>query len=424
MTVINSWNLTSGAKLVVEEIPYVKSAAVGIYIRLGSRCETAKISGASHFIEHMLFKGTDTRTARDIADSFESMGGQLNAATSKENTVLYARILDENLYSAMDILFDMLFHSAFTPHDFETEKGVIIEEINMYEDTPDDLVHDIFSQNMWKQSPMGPPILGTLESITNSQRDDLFAFYKQCYVPSNIVVSVAGNVEAQKVRDAVEAHLEQARPGEVRFTLEVPEISVPFVKLVPKETEQVQLCMGVPGITYNDDRRYALNIMNSILGGGVSSRLFQSIREELGLAYSIYSYPNNYSDTGSYVIYAGTGPSRTGQFFEVLHEQLKEIVENGISADELARTRQQIKSSLYLGMESVMNHMTRLGKSLLMYDKIVPLEDVMEKIMSVEKHMVENLAVQLLQPSLVSLAAIGSPEALKNVEEEFRKYWE
>lgn len=420
---INSWNLASGAKLVVEEIPYVKSAAVGIYIRLGSRYETARFSGASHFIEHMLFKGTDTRTARDIADSFESMGGQLNAATSKENTVLYARVLDENLYAAMDILFDMLFRSAFTPQDFETEKGVIIEEINMYEDTPDDLVHDVFSQNIWKNSPMGPPILGTLETITNSERNDLFDFYKKFYVPSNIVISVAGNVESGKVRDAIEAHLEQAQPGSVGIELETPELSVPFVKLVPKETEQVQLCLGVPGITYNDCRRYALNIMNSILGGGVSSRLFQSIREELGLAYSIYSYPNNYSDTGSYVIYAGTGPSRTGQFFEVLHGQLAGLVENGISEEELTRTRQQIKSSLYLGMESVMNRMTRLGKSILMYDKIVPLEEVIGKIMSVEKNMVESLAAELLQPSRISLSAIGSPEALKNVNDEFRRYW-
>jgi len=423
MRVINSWNLASGAKLVVEEIPYVKSAAIGIYIRLGSRYETMKLSGASHFIEHMLFKGTADRTAKDIADSFESMGGQLNAATSKENTVLYARVLDENLYSAMDILFDMLFHSALTPQDFSTEKGVIIEEINMYEDTPDDLVHDIFAQNIWKHSPMGPPILGTLETITNSERDELFAFYKSFYVPSNIVISVAGNVDATKVRDAVEAHLEKAQPGSVSIDLEVPELAVPFVKLVPKETEQVQICLGVPGITYHDDRRYALNIMNSILGGGVSSRLFQSIREEMGLAYSIYSYPNNYSDTGSYVIYAGTGPSRIGQFFEVLQGQLAGLVENGISEEELTRTRQQIKSSLYLGMESVMNRMTRLGKSLLMYDKIIPLDDVIDKILSIEKNMIDSLATEILQPAKISLSAIGSPEALKTVDEEFKRYW-
>jgi predicted Zn-dependent peptidase len=423
MIVITSWNLAGGARLVVEEIPYVKSAAVGIYIHLGSRNETENISGASHFIEHMLFKGTPTRSARDIADSFEGMGGQLNAATAKENTVLYARILDENLYTAMDILFDMAFHSAFAPRDFETEKGVIIEEINMYEDTPDDLVHDIFSQHMWKESSMGPPILGTFASITNSRRDDLYNFYQQCYVPSNVVISVAGNVEAEKVKAAIEEHLARAQAGSVSLTTDMPEIAAPFVKLVPKETEQVQICLGVPGITYNDERRYALNIMNSILGGGVSSRLFQSIREELGLAYSIYSYPNNYSDTGSYVIYAGTGPARTGQCLEVLNQQLNEIVEKGISQEELTRTQQQIKSSLYLGMESVMNRMTRLGKSLLMYDKITPLEEVMDKIMRVEKNAVENLAAELLQPSLVSLAAIGSPEALKSVEEEFRRYW-
>lgn len=420
---INSWNLKSGAKLVVEEIPYVKSAAIGIYIHVGSRHEADTISGASHFIEHMLFKGTATRTARDIADSFEGMGGQLNAFTAKENTCLYARILDENFYTALEILLDMIFHSAFTPRDFETEKGVIIEEINMYEDTPDDLIHDLFSQGMWQQGSMGSAILGTLDSITNSERDDIYAFYKRCYVPSNIVISVAGNVEQEKVKAAVEAYLEQEPGGIVKLPAEPSQISAPFLKLVPKDAEQVQLCLGVPGITYNDERRFTLNIMNSILGGGVSSRLFQAIREELGLAYSIYSYPSTYSDTGSYVIYAGTGPSKVGQFFEVLHQELEEIAEEGISDDELTRTRQQIKSSLYLGLESVMNRMTRLGKSLLMYDRVVPLEEVMDKIMSVDQAMVGNLAAQLLQPSMVSLAAIGSAEALKCVEEEFRKYW-
>lgn len=382
------------------------------------------MAGASHFIEHMLFKGTEKRTAREIADSFEGMGGQLNAFTSKEHTCLYARILDENLYTALDILFDMLFHSSFAPRDFETEKGVIIEEINMYEDTPDDLVHDIFSQQLWSGSRMGSPILGTLDTVSAFARQELFSFYNKAYVPANMVISVAGNINNEKLYETVDSYLEQENTSpQFELHREQTEITGPFLHLLPKETEQVQICLGVPGIDYNDKRRYAQNIMNSILGGGVSSRLFQSVREELGLAYSIYSYPSTYSDSGSYVIYAGTGPARIPQLMEVLHKELTGFAENGISADELSRTRQQLKSSLYLGMESVMNRMTRLGKSLLMYDRIIPLEEVMDNFLRVKEEAVGDLARSLLLPGQFSLAAIGSDEALMSVENEFNKFW-
>ena len=420
---VNYWDLSSKAKLVVEEIPYVRSVAIGIFIKVGSRHEPLSISGASHFIEHMLFKGTERRRAREIAESFESIGGQINAFTSKEYTCLYSRTLDEYMDLALDIMFDMLFHSAFAARDFETEKGVVIEEINMYEDTPDDLIHDVFSQQFWQGHSMGQPILGTIESVANFKREDIFAFYRQTYKPANMVIAVTGNVEAFKVRDKVECYLNKESKEKVQLPYEKVSSYTPFIKLVEKDTEQVQICLGVPGISYRDKRRYVQNIMNSILGGGVSSRLFQAIREELGLAYSVYSYPSNYSDSGCYAIYIVTGPGKLAQFFEVLYAELKKFIDKGVSEEEVKRTRQLIKSSMLMGMESVMNRMTRLGKSVLMYDEVIEVEEVLKRINAVTPEDINNYAAEILALNCFSLAAIGSTEVLPIVEREYKKWW-
>lgn len=417
------WNLGGGARLVVEEIPYVKSAALGVFIGVGSRHEPHSLSGASHFIEHMLFKGTENRSARDIADLFEGMGGQLNAYTGRENTCVYARTLDEDLYTAMDTIFDMVFHSRLAERDFETEKGVVVEEINMYEDTPDDLIHDIFAQQLWLGHGLGQPTLGTLETVEGFSRDDLYGYYRYGYVPSNIVIAVAGNVKADEVREEVERHLARVPAGQPEFKLTAPQQSERFLYLLPKETEQVQICMGVPGISFHDPRRFAQNIMNSILGGGISSRLFQAIREEMGLAYSIYSYPSNYADSGSYVIYVGTSPGKLESFFQVLKRELDQFINVGISEEELVRTQKLIKSSLYLGMESVMNRMNRLGKSVLMYNQVTPLEEIIEKIMAVNTGTIQELARELLSPQRFSLAAIGSPDVLEDVKKQYSQSW-
>jgi predicted Zn-dependent peptidase len=344
---ISYWSLSNGARLVVEEIPHVRSAAIGIYIGVGSRHEPEEMKGASHFIEHMLFKGTDDLTARDIAEKFEGIGGQLNAYTSKEYTCVYARILDENVKLAAQIMFDMVFNSRFYPRDFETEKGVVVEEINMNEDSPDDLIHDRFARRLWMDHPMGSPILGNLETVTAFNRDDVYGFYKSSYVPSNMVISVAGNVQAPAVKDMVEELMKEQSAGELHFPSHGHHEYTGFLDLMEKDTEQVQICVGVQGISYHDNRRYALNVMNSILGGGMSSRLFQSLREELGLAYSVYSYPSNYSDTGSYSIYIGTGQNKVKQCFEALENQLQALVSQGISEEELDRTRRLIKSSMF-----------------------------------------------------------------------------
>ncbi len=420
---INSWNLGNGGKLVVEEIPYLKSAAIGVYIKVGSRNESPAIAGASHFVEHMLFKGTEKRTAREIAETFEGMGGQLNAFTSKEYTGIYARTLDEDIYQAIEIVFDMLFNSQFNEKDFNTEREVVIEEINMYEDAPDELIHDVFAQKFWEGHPLGFPILGTLETISNMERDVLYKYYRDYYLPSNMIFAVAGNVDQNKIRDAIEKHTAKHNGQLAESILQIPEPAAAFINLLPKEVEQVQICLGVPGISYHSGDRYAQNVMNSILGGGMSSRLFQSLREERGLAYSVYSYSSSYVDSGLYSIYIGTGPGKVAQFYEALYEQLSEFVDKGVSSEEIERTKKLMKSSIYLGLESVMNRMTRIAKSLMMYDEIVSPEEVIDRIYAVDTDMVNDFARQILQPDNFSLAAIGDKQVLSTVEEEYLKWW-
>lgn len=420
---INSWNLGSGAKLVVEDIPYVKSAAMGVYIKVGARCETPGLAGVSHFIEHMLFKGTPQRTARDIAETMEGMGGQLNAYTGKEYTCLYTRTLDEDIYAAMEIVFDMLFNSTMNVKDINTERSVIIEEINMYEDTPDELIHDVFARKFWDGHPMGNSILGSEESITGMDRDELFQYYKQYYVPGNMIIAVAGNIDGARIKEFVDGKLALKTGPAGLLSREKPAPGPAFIDLVTKDVEQVQICLGVPGMSYCDEHRYIQNVMNSILGGGMSSRLFQKLREELGLAYSVYTYPASYSDTGLFNIYIGIGPSRVGEFCAALYEQLQLFTEYGVTGEEIARTQKLMKSSISLGLESVMTRMSRLGKSVLMYGEVISPEEVIEKVYAVEPVMVQQMAQSLFKPELFSIAAIGSQEVLPLVENEYKKWW-
>jgi len=420
---ISYWTLSNGARVVVEEIPHVRSAAIGIYVGVGSRHETKGLKGASHFIEHMLFKGTSRLTARDIAEKFEGIGGQLNAYTSKEYTCVYARTLDENIDLAADIIFDMIFDSRFADKDFETEKGVVAEEINMNEDAPDDLIHDRFARSLWLDHPMGSPILGTMETVASFNRDDVYQFYKSAYIPSNMIIAVAGNVQALEIRDRIEGLLEKQNHSQVSFPYTKPKAYRSFMDLMEKDTEQVQICIGVQGISYNDESRYAMNVMNSIFGGGMSSRLFQKLREELGLAYSIYSYPSNYSDTGAYSIYIGTGRNKISSCFEALQRQMESLLSHGITGEELERTRRLIKSSMYLGLEGVMNRMSRLGKSIIMHNEIVSPEEAIDRVMQVEQEQIKDLAVRLLGNQTVSIAAIGPAGVMHEVEKQYRRFW-
>ncbi|MGE5450176.1 MAG: M16 family metallopeptidase [Methanomassiliicoccales archaeon] len=415
--------LNCGARLAMEEIPYLHSVAIGIFVNVGSRDESEELGGVSHLLEHMLFKGTSRRSARDIAETFEGIGGQLNAYTAREYTCYYARCLDENLDLAMDVLFDMVVGSVIGEKELDTERGVIIEEINMYEDTPDDLIHDVFSQLVWDGESIGRSILGRQELIAAVSPSQVRNFYQQHYIPENMVVAVAGNISSQQVEASIEQYLSVLTNNTSTERVRIAPQSVSGIRLLPKDTEQIQLCIGQGSISYHDEQRYAQNVMNNILGGGISSRLFQSIREERGLAYSVYTYPSLYSDTGSYAIYAGIGTARLEEFFAALQEQLDGFLLDGVTDEEVRRTQTMLKTNTLLGMESVMNRMNRIGKSLLYYNQVVPTEQFIEKISQVTPIQIKEYAHMILDNKGFSLASIGPEDVLKQVKQQFTSRW-
>ncbi len=412
--------LPNGAITVMEEIPHVRSAAIGVFVKVGSKHEPEELNGISHFIEHMLFKGTERMSGREIAEAFERMGGQLNAYTSKEHTCFYARVLDENLFEAMDVLFDMLYNSTMNEKEVDTERGVILEEINMYEDTPDELIHDVFSQTIMAGHPLGRPVLGRQEIIASLSRSTVYNYYRAFYHPANMVIAVVGNINSERVFERLASYTGYQQEPQIPKEAMAPRLC-DGINLVPKDTEQVQICLGVPGIPYTDERRYTQNVMNSILGGGMSSHLFQKIREERGLAYNVYSYPSTYRETGTYAIYVGTGPGKVREFFALLREELERFIREGVTAEEVRRTQSQIKANLYLGMESVMSRMNRLGKSEVMYGKTTPVEEIIEKVYAVTPEMVREYAYDIFGRQPYSLAVIGEQSILPEVEASFRE---
>jgi len=316
--------LPNGVRIITEEIEHVRSAAIGLWVGAGSRDEREGYEGISHFMEHMFFKGTEHRTARALAESLEAVGGQLNAFTTKEYTCYYAKVLDEDLDLAIDVLSDMFFHSLFDEKEIEKEKNVVIEEIKMYEDSPDELIHDIFSEKVWNEHPLGKPILGTEASITSLSRDKIMLFLSEHYAPDNVVVAVAGKIKQAGIVAKLSAQFGTFKRGGRRVLEEAP-TGKTVEHYQKKETEQMHIIIGVPGLGQDDEDIYAMHIFNNILGGGLSSRLFQEIREQRGLAYSVYSYHSTYVDSGLFAIYAGTSPKNTQEVIECILQELKEI---------------------------------------------------------------------------------------------------
>ncbi len=405
--------LANGTRIAIEEIPGVRSVAFGIWINTGSRYENPAQAGISHLIEHMLFKGTVNRTARQIAESIESLGGQMNAFTSKEYTCFYARVLDEHLPIAIDVLSDMFFSSLFKADDLEREKKVVQEEIRMYEDTPDEIIHDLFAQTVWANHPLGRPVIGTMESVTGITREAVLDYYHKHYCPGNLVLALAGNLNTEAVIDRLRPLFEAAGSANPENTALIPETRA-TVKRITKPLEQVHFCMGVPGPSQHDDLIYPLQIINNILGGGSSSRLFQKIREERGLVYTIYSYFAALNDTGLFTIYAGTNGKNLKDVLELTWQEIERLLDSGVTADELARTKEQIKGSLLLAAESVTHRMSRLGKSELIYDRLISSEEILEKTMAVTAEDVLSLTRSLLAPERLSITMLG---ALKEEQE-------
>lgn len=397
--------LPNGVRVLTEEIDHVRSVAIGLWVGTGSRNETEGYEGISHFIEHMFFKGTNNRTARQLAESLEAVGGQLNAFTTKEFTCYFAKVLDEDISLAIDVLSDMFFNSSFQSKEIDKEKNVVIEEIKMYQDTPDELIHDLFSQYAWNDHPLGKPILGVEATINGLNREKIVDYLDSQYIPEQVVIAVAGKIKQEDILRQLSVFGNFQRKKRFHSAGE-PQSSV-FRSAVEKDTEQMHLIVGVPGLGQDDEDMYVLHIINNILGGGLSSRLFQEIREQRGLAYSVYSYHSTYVDTGLFAVYAGTSPAKTEEVIKCILDEMNTLKAEGITEEELTRTKAQIKGNLYLGLESVSSRMSRLGKTELAFGRVKTAEEAVEKLEKVTLPDVKRVMERLWVRDRISILTLG-----------------
>lgn len=398
--------LPNGIRVVSEAIPYVKSVTLGIWVGTGSRSEDQHNHGISHFIEHMVFKGTHTRSAKAIAEMVDEVGGQLNAFTSKEQTCYYIKVLDTHLELALDVLSDMLLSSKFDIEDIKREREVVLEEVHMYEDSPDELVHDIHLNNVWAGHALGRNILGTIPSIEKFDESLIHEYYKNFYTPDNIVIAAAGNLTHDKLEELGERFFGKMKGTKAQGSIISPTF-IPVSTSKDKAIEQVHLCLGTTSVPQLSPDIYSFHILNNILGGGISSRLFQSIREERGLAYSIYSYLTSYSDGGLFTIYAGTRPTNTTQVTELIWQNINELKAQGITPHELTKTKEQLKGSLLLGLESSSSRMSRIGKMEITLGRHITLDEVVAKIDKVSLEDLRRISQELFTPATLCYTALG-----------------
>lgn len=402
----------SGLRIVTEEIPNVRSAAFGIWVNVGSRDESPKVAGASHFLEHLLFKGTKTRTALEISSAIEAVGGEMNAFTSKEYTCFYARVIDSDLPLAIDVIADLITSSLGRPEDVESERKVVLEEISMRDDDPSDLVHDLFSETFFGDTPVGRPILGTVESINEMSRNSVFNYYKKKYLPQDIVVSVAGNIKHQKVIDQVIKVMSKDEFLGIEKSKANMRPSTPIkrkgerVGLIYRKTEQAHLFLGVDGVARDDERRFAMSVLSAALGGGMSSRLFQEVREKRGLAYSVYSYAQQFAGTGMLGFYAGCTPQKATEVIRIIREILNDVAINGLTHEELLRAQGAVKGTLVLSQEDTGSRMSRIGKSELVHGEVLGFDEILGAISSVTSSEIRELASEFLTKS-PTLALVG-----------------
>ncbi|MGA0070488.1 MAG: M16 family metallopeptidase [Candidatus Nanopelagicaceae bacterium] len=402
----------SGLRIVTEEIPNVRSAAFGIWVNVGSRDESPKVAGASHFLEHLLFKGTKTRTALEISAAIESVGGEMNAFTSKEYTCFYARVIDTDLPLAIDVISDLITSSIGRSEDVESERKVVLEEISMRDDDPSDLVHDLFSETFFGDIPIGRPILGTVQSINEMSRNAVFNYYKKKYLPQDIVISVAGNIKHQKVIDQVIKAMSRDEFLGISKNLSNMRASTSVrrrgqqVGLIHRKTEQAHLFLGVEGVARDDKRRFTMSVLSAALGGGMSSRLFQEVREKRGLAYSVYSYAQQFAGTGMLGFYAGCNPQKATEVIRIIREILNDVAVNGLTHEELLRAQGAVRGTLVLSQEDTGSRMSRIGKSELVHGEILGFDEILSEISSVSTSDIRKLAGETLSMS-PSLAVVG-----------------
>ena len=398
--------LGNGIRVITEEIPYLKSVSIGVWVTTGSRDEDPHENGVSHFIEHLLFKGTERRTAFDIAKEIDSVGGTLNAFTGREYTCFYSKVIDKNLPLAIDLLSDIFLHSMMDVKDVEKERMVILQEIKMVEDTPDDYIHDFFNRVCWGDHPLGFPIFGTSDLVQSFHREQILQFLKENYQPNRIIICAAGNVKHQEVVDRIgETFGQLPRSEKERKRLKPDSISTTNIR--KRELEQVHFCLGTKGLQYNHSLRFASYVLNTILGGGMSSRLFQEIRENRGLAYSVYSYLPSYIDTGLVVVYAGTNESSFREVIELVLNEFNRLKKDPFRDGELETSKEQLKGNLLLSLESSDNLMTRLAKNEIYFGSHLPVEKTLKGIDAVEEDAVRYLAKELFDERFFCLTILG-----------------
>ncbi len=403
---IKRTTLDNGLPVVCEHIPYVRSVSIGFWVACGSRNETEQEQGISHLIEHMAFKGTKSRSAREIAEMIDAVGGHLNAFTTKEYTCFYVKLLDQHFRLGLDLLADLIINPVFSPEELEKEKNVVLEEIKMYEDSPDELVFELFTQALLKDHPLGHSILGTPESIKHLDREALFKYKERYYTPDNSCLAIAGNFDFDGIIEESN-HFWHKLTGRCQTAQEQPLKMQDEDYLRYKKTEQVHLCLGTPGFSRHDPNRYALVVLNNILGGSSSSRLFQSLREERGLVYVTNSYYSAFRDLGLFSIYAGTSLRHYEEVLTLIRKELFSLQENPVPAEELNRVKEQIKGNMWLGLENTNNRMSRLAKCELFYGRYISPEEELAQIEQVSSEDLQRIARMLFTPDQLTLAAIG-----------------
>ena len=396
-----------------EEMHHIRSISIGIWMKTGSRDETAELNGISHFTEHMVFKGTSSRSARDIARQVDSIGGNMDAFTGKETICFNIKVLDEHLPIALDILSDLVLNPVFAEKDISREKGVILEEIKMDEDNPDYLVHEIFTQNFWKDHPLGKPILGTKETVRSFEQEKLFDFYRHRFVPNNMIISAAGNLNHERFMNLIKERFVGLQSVPNGFHQPAPAVTPRIITRNKKSLEQVQLCLGVPSHPISHEKRYVSYVLNTVLGGGMSSRLFQKIREDQGLVYSIYSDLNPYRDTGCLSVYAGTSLESTPRVVESVLAEFHELKSDVIPTEELRRAKDQLKGSLMLSLESSTSRMSNLARQEMYFDRFFTLDETIEQIEAVTAEEVTEMAASLFHQDRIAVTVLGNLDGLK-----------
>lgn len=415
---VHATTLPSGVRVVTEAMPAVRSVSAGFWVGTGSRHEAGRVGGATHFLEHLLFKGTERRGPKAIAESLESVGGELNAFTSKELTCFHARCLDRDLPLAIDVIGDMMTSALVRAEDVEAERQVVLEEIRMHLDTPDDLVHSVFADAVFGDHPLGREVLGDADTIRGMTRDDIAAWYREQYVPDNVVVAVAGNVDHDEVTALVDEAV-RGWEGAVPARGSVPEVSAPARGPLARArpVEQAHLVVGGVGISRSDPRRFAARVLDEALGGGMSSRLFQEIRERRGLAYAVFSYLATYADTGTWGVYAGTAPENLSTVRRVVDEELARVLDHGLDDEELARAKSGLAGALVLALEDTNSRMARLGKALVTGAPLLSLDETIAAVEAVTLDDVRTIAAELFDGPRTA-AVVGPESALVDVEME------